>query len=34
MERENLIDAREWLSHAENDFGVAEHLFKTYYPKR
>ena len=33
MERENLIDAREWLSYAENDFGVAEHLFKTYYPK-
>lgn len=33
MERENLIDAKEWLSYAENDLGVAEHLFKTYYPK-
>lgn len=33
MERENLIDAKEWLSYAENDLGVAEHLFKTYHPK-
>ncbi len=33
MERENLTDAKEWLSYAENDLGVAEHLFKTYYPK-
>lgn len=33
MEREKLIDAKEWLSYAENDLGVAEHLFKTYYPK-
>lgn len=33
MERENLSDAKEWLSYAESDLGVAEHLLKTYYPK-
>ena len=33
MERENLSDAKERLSYAESDLGVAEHLFKTYYPK-
>ena len=33
MEHENLTDAKEWLSYAENDLGVAAHLFKTYYPK-
>lgn len=24
---------REWLDFAETDFGVAKHLFETYYPK-
>ena len=33
MAHEGLADAREWLSYAESDLGVAEHLFKTYYPK-
>ena len=33
MGHENLEDAKEWLSYAESDLGVAGHLFKTYYPK-
>ena len=33
MEHENLTDAKEWLTYAEADLGVAKHLFKTYYPK-
>ena len=33
MESEKLLDAKEWLSYAVDDLGVAEHLFKTYYPK-
>lgn len=33
MANENLDDAREWLSFAEADLGVAEHLDKTYHPK-
>lgn len=33
MERENLVDAKEWLAYAEADLGVAKHLFKTYHPK-
>ena len=32
MEHEDLVDAKEWLSYAEADLGVAKHLFKTYYP--
>lgn len=24
---------KEWIQYAENDFGVARHLYKTYYPK-
>ena len=33
MANEYLDDAREWLSFAEADLGVAEHLDKTYHPK-
>ena len=33
MAEENVLDAEEWLSYAESDLGVAEHLFKTYHPK-
>ncbi len=33
MDDEYRIDAKEWLSFAASDLGVAEHLFKTYYPK-
>ena len=33
MVNENLDEAREWLSYAEADLGVAEHLNKTYHPK-
>ena len=33
MTNEYLDDAREWLSFAEADLGVAEHLDKTYHPK-
>lgn len=33
MANEYLDDAREWLSFAEADLGVAEHLNKTYHPK-
>ncbi len=33
MEPEKIEEAKEWLSYAENDLGVAEHLFKTYHPK-
>ena len=24
---------KEWIDMADTDYGVAEHLFKTYYPK-
>ena len=33
MANEYLDDAKEWLSFAEADLGVAEHLNKTYHPK-
>ena len=33
MANEYLDDARDWLSFAEADLGVAEHLNKTYHPK-
>ncbi len=26
-------EASEWLEFAENDYGVAKHLYETYYPK-
>lgn len=25
---------KEWIDMADTDYGVAEHLFKTYYPSR
>ena len=34
MANEYLDDAKEWLSFAEADLGVAEHLNKTYHPSR
>ena len=33
MANEYLDDAKEWLSFADADLGVAEHLNKTYHPK-
>ena len=33
MANEYLDDAKEWLSFAEADLGVAEHHNKTYHPK-
>ena len=33
MANEYLDDTREWISFAEVDLGVAEHLDKTYHPK-
>ena len=33
MPHENINDAKVWLSYAQDDFGVARHLFNTYYPK-
>ena len=33
MDNSSADDAREWLSYAEDDFGVAKHLYDTYYPK-
>ncbi|MBR4750582.1 MAG: HEPN domain-containing protein [Thermoguttaceae bacterium] len=33
MANETVLDAKEWLSYAESDLGVADHLFKTYRPK-
>ena len=33
MANEYLDDAKEWLSFAKADLGVAEHLNKTYHPK-
>lgn len=33
MAPEDLNDAKEWLEYAKADLGVADHLFKTYYPK-
>ena len=33
MANEYLDDAKDWLSFAEADLGVAEHLNKTYHPK-
>jgi len=33
MANENLNDAKEWLSFAEADLGVATHLLATYNPK-
>ena len=33
MASENYADAKEWLSFAEADLGVAVHLQKTYHPK-
>ncbi len=33
MVPEDLDDAKEWLEYAKADLGVADHLFKTYYPK-
>ena len=34
MANENLNDAKEWLSFAEADLGVATHLLATYNPNR
>ena len=33
MADEVTLLAKEWLTYAENDLGVAKHLFDTYYPK-
>ena len=33
MVEERHTDAKEWLSYAEDDLGVAKHLLKTYSPK-
>ena len=33
MAPEDLNYAKEWLEYAKADLGVADHLFKTYYPK-
>ena len=33
MVPEDIADAKEWLTYAEADLGVAKHLFRTYYPK-
>ena len=33
MDKENIADAKEWLSFAEADLGVADHLYKTYFPR-
>ena len=33
MPHENIDDAKVWLRYAEDDLGVAKHLFNTYYPK-
>lgn len=33
MVEERHTDAKEWLSYAEDDLGVAKHLLETYYPK-
>ena len=33
MPHENINDAKVWLSYAQDDLGVAKHLFNTYYPK-
>ena len=33
MDEKYLTDAREWLSYAKDDLGVAKHLFETYHPK-
>ena len=30
---DNTASANEWLAFAQTDFGVAEHLYNTYYPK-
>ncbi len=33
MEIKNLSECKRWLHMADMDFGVAEHLLKTYHPK-
>ena len=33
MEQNNYNEVHEWLSYAEEDLGVARHLFLEYYPK-
>ena len=33
MPHENIDDAKVWLRYAEDDLGVAKHLFNTYNPK-
>lgn len=33
MDKENIESAKEWLSYAKADLGVADYLFQTYYPK-
>ena len=30
---DNTASASEWLAFAQTDFGVAEHLYNTYYPR-
>jgi hypothetical protein len=30
MPHENINDAKVWLSYAQDDLGVAKHLFNTY----
>ena len=33
MDNAYFEDAMKWLSYANDDLGVAQHLFETYYPK-
>ena len=33
MDEGYLEDAKEWLSFATDDLGVAKHLYETYYPR-
>ena len=33
MDKECYVSAQKWLLYAENDLGVAKHLFETYYPQ-
>lgn len=28
-----VVDEKQWIDMAEMDYGVAKHLFETYYPK-
>lgn len=33
MDEANILDAKEWLTYAQSDLGVAKHLYEKYYPK-